>query len=599
MRNDKEFRLVAEQVARKGATDKQKSKYGVKGLSILSRLSSIDFPRSFPPDSMHLWFENVIPDLVKHWRGKYRAEVVVDVAGTDEESKSSSSVLGSEPSKSSSEDDQDGQPSKRGQGGGGEGLKANRVSGTKKQRTRTGNRFAEPKVITTDDDYNIVLPVWERMSTWIAASSPNVPALFGPVLRNFLEYINQMTAVEWQLFTFLLGPVYLKGVLPDQDYEEFISLVEAIQISCDYVLTQEDLVEIEHRILQFSRYYEKRYYRGEWARLKSCLPVFHQILHVPQALRWAGPMFVYSQWAMERFCGTLAKMAKSRSATNRNIANNISMLEQKNTLVYVVDHGVPESMDEDEDGNIRLATFLTKRLKKARPLDIGITGTLSGPRPSVDNLLFCGPSKIHIMTRYERMCLKAFFFNESVNISADDNDAYNREDAYLDAEVDSFDIPIHCRIYRSSSYNTCLRGDFYPFKSTSSMFRRSDQTRSTSFVRFETSICGAKESHFGEVLYYFTVDIPEEHVFMYAHTTVGSVNLQIREKERGQIRESEDNELLLALVRDFPVHRDGRLLYRESRGLMRVIMASDIHELIGLLCKDQRDYVIRKHTALF
>lgn len=70
MRNDKKFRLVAEQVARKGATNKQKSKYGVKGLSILSRLSSIDFPRSFPPDSMHLWFENVIPDLVKHWRGK-------------------------------------------------------------------------------------------------------------------------------------------------------------------------------------------------------------------------------------------------------------------------------------------------------------------------------------------------------------------------------------------------------------------------------------------------------------------------------------------------------------------------------------------------
>lgn len=75
MRHDKEFRHVAAQVARKGATEKQGSKYGVKGLSILSRLSSIDFPRSFPPDCMHLWFENVVPDLVKHWRGKYRISV--------------------------------------------------------------------------------------------------------------------------------------------------------------------------------------------------------------------------------------------------------------------------------------------------------------------------------------------------------------------------------------------------------------------------------------------------------------------------------------------------------------------------------------------
>ncbi|KAI5836976.1 hypothetical protein DFP73DRAFT_452625, partial [Morchella snyderi] len=47
---------------------------GIKGLSILSRLKSIHFPRSFPPDSMHLWFENIITDLVKHWRGKYRVE---------------------------------------------------------------------------------------------------------------------------------------------------------------------------------------------------------------------------------------------------------------------------------------------------------------------------------------------------------------------------------------------------------------------------------------------------------------------------------------------------------------------------------------------
>lgn len=539
---------------------------------------------------MHLWFENVIPDLVKHWRGKYRVKAVADVAGTDKESKSKFS--GSETPPSNPEDNPDGQSQRRRQRRGKGGR------GKKKKSTQTGNRLTEPKVITTDDNYHVVLLVWKRMSAWIAASSPNVPALFVSILRNFLEYINQMTAAEWQLFTFLLGPVYLKGVLPDEDYQEFISLVEATQISCNYVLEQEDFQEIEYRILQFSRYYERRYYRGEWARLKSCLPVFHQILHVPQALRWGGPMFVYSQWAMEWFCSTLAKMAKSRSSTNRNRASSISMLEQKNTLLYVVDHGVLESTDEDEDGNIRLATFLTRRLKKDRALDIGITGTRSGPRPSVDNLLFCGPSRIHTITRYERMCLKAFFFNESANLGTDNNDAYNPENSYLDDEVDSFDIPTHCCIYRSCSYNTCLRGDFYPFKSTSSACGRSDQTRSTSFVHFESSNNrGVKESHFGEVLYYFTVELPENHVFTY--TAVGEVKLQVREKERWIIRESESNELLLALVRDFPVRRDGRLLYRESKGLMNVIIASDIHELIGLLWKDQRHYVIRNHTVLF
>ena len=44
---------------------------GIAGLAILSQLPSIDFPRSFPPDGMHLFFENVIPALVRHYRGVF------------------------------------------------------------------------------------------------------------------------------------------------------------------------------------------------------------------------------------------------------------------------------------------------------------------------------------------------------------------------------------------------------------------------------------------------------------------------------------------------------------------------------------------------
>jgi len=68
MRNDSQFREDAthiEETAHKEAADRT----GIAGLAILARLPSIDFPRSFPPDSMHLFFENVIPGLVRHYRG--------------------------------------------------------------------------------------------------------------------------------------------------------------------------------------------------------------------------------------------------------------------------------------------------------------------------------------------------------------------------------------------------------------------------------------------------------------------------------------------------------------------------------------------------
>lgn len=70
MRNNLQFREDAthiEETAHKEAADRT----GIAGLAILTRLSSINFPRSFPPDSMHLFFENVIPALVRHYRGVF------------------------------------------------------------------------------------------------------------------------------------------------------------------------------------------------------------------------------------------------------------------------------------------------------------------------------------------------------------------------------------------------------------------------------------------------------------------------------------------------------------------------------------------------
>jgi hypothetical protein len=44
---------------------------GIKGRSILSELKSIKFPRSFPIDIMHLFFENVAPQMFKLWSARF------------------------------------------------------------------------------------------------------------------------------------------------------------------------------------------------------------------------------------------------------------------------------------------------------------------------------------------------------------------------------------------------------------------------------------------------------------------------------------------------------------------------------------------------
>ncbi|KAG2014971.1 hypothetical protein CC2G_008286 [Coprinopsis cinerea AmutBmut pab1-1] len=52
--------------------DRLANKYGVKSVPILSQLSSLDFPTSFPYDFMHLIWENVIKNLVLHWTGNFK-----------------------------------------------------------------------------------------------------------------------------------------------------------------------------------------------------------------------------------------------------------------------------------------------------------------------------------------------------------------------------------------------------------------------------------------------------------------------------------------------------------------------------------------------
>jgi hypothetical protein len=55
------------------------TKYGIKGLPLLSTLSSLSFPVSFSYDFMHLIWTNLIPNLICFWTGNFK-----DISHQDE-----------------------------------------------------------------------------------------------------------------------------------------------------------------------------------------------------------------------------------------------------------------------------------------------------------------------------------------------------------------------------------------------------------------------------------------------------------------------------------------------------------------------------------
>lgn len=62
---------LIESADRAGFRNLLKKKTGINGRSVLSRLGSIDFPRSFPHDIMHLLFLNVTGNMLRLWTNKY------------------------------------------------------------------------------------------------------------------------------------------------------------------------------------------------------------------------------------------------------------------------------------------------------------------------------------------------------------------------------------------------------------------------------------------------------------------------------------------------------------------------------------------------
>ena len=75
LRTHEEFIRQATHVARSpsNTVEIQRSKdCGINGVPLLSTLSSISIPASFPHDFMHLIFENVVPTMVEHWTGNFK-----------------------------------------------------------------------------------------------------------------------------------------------------------------------------------------------------------------------------------------------------------------------------------------------------------------------------------------------------------------------------------------------------------------------------------------------------------------------------------------------------------------------------------------------
>lgn len=258
----------------------------------------------------------------------------------------------------------------------------------------------------------------------------------------------------------------------------------------------------------------------------------------------------------------IASSAKSRVSANRNITINMALNERRNHLPYVV--AAVGSEFEDSDGNVLLHQIFVRRMQ----LD---SGKPTSKAPQHLTAVFGKPARSGTLNMWQCRALKAYLERTAPPLN-------EPEVFHNDAALEN--IPKSCIKWASYTPEAAaVNGSFTVISNT---MRRSNSTRNSSMVMYTVVVDdGSESSVFGEVLFFFTVDVVNGGRACHGDGVV------------------DEQKLYLAYLQQFLVQADERLLYRSGLGLKVVIEARSILELIGLIKDGDTQYIIRRHGCLF
>ena len=252
-----------------------KTLFGINHSSILLELHSVHFPRSFPVDIMHCVLQNITPQLFQLWSG---SKLKID-----------------DP----------------------------RLRGDYVDHSSMPSYRMDSKAI-------------ESISASLAGCRADLPAYLGNAPRPIGNHYSSYKAAEWKAWLLLLGTPLLDQRLDEIYVANFRDLSQFYFLSTQHKLMEADVLHIEQLSTQFVKDYETLYYRNEPDRLPVCTVNVHSLLHFGLYIRDLGPACYWWQFVMERYCGIVKPMARSKSKMNISLSNAVVINEHLNHLRFAV-----------------------------------------------------------------------------------------------------------------------------------------------------------------------------------------------------------------------------------------------------------------------
>lgn len=133
----------------------------------------------------------------------------------------------------------------------------------------------------------------------------------------------------------------LTGRLAQSKLGHWTNFVHALRLALEVQLTFSEIDVLKQSLDTFVREAEQIYYRGDISRLSFCTSQLHALLHVAENIDMLGPTYVYWQFGVERFVGTLEALTILKSQQNASLANSLCALTNLKYVLVIYDLHLP------------------------------------------------------------------------------------------------------------------------------------------------------------------------------------------------------------------------------------------------------------------
>ena len=154
-----------------------------------------------------------------------------------------------------------------------------------------------------------------------------IPSYLGHAPRRIDNHFNGYKAAEWEAWLKYYGIPLLDQNLDDNQLQNFSDLSRIYTLATQYTIQQSELYTINILCSRFIQTYERLYYQKDPKRLSVCTVNIHYLTHLAAHIQDCGPARYWWQFPMERYCGIIKPMGRSKVQLNASIANAVVTAE--------------------------------------------------------------------------------------------------------------------------------------------------------------------------------------------------------------------------------------------------------------------------------